>query len=338
MAQEKIPVLYNPISAIHNPPFEVFNGREDTASEIPARYYQILDAVNKSGIADVSEDTSVFLADIATVHSPEYLEYLNNSKSLNSEDSIFPSVHPYADYGHSTSPVADRGRFCFDTYTPVMSTTADVAIASASLAISGAKLLEAGENVVYTLNRPPGHHATRTQMGGYCYLNNVAIAANFLARGGSKVAVLDIDLHHGNGTQDIFYSRNDVFVANIHADPSIKFPHFTGYSEEIGRGVGLGFNKNYPLPAGTTDKDYSPVVNDALEKIAKFSPKYLLVSAGFDTHEEDPIGAFKLTTSFYGEIGRRIKSLNLPVLAVQEGGYATKILGDNVVSFLDGLK
>ena len=252
---------------------------------------------------------------------------------------IYPSVHQYVDFGRASNFISRRGLYVFDTYTPIMKETSQVALDSAGVAIAGAMLLKQGEPLVYTLNRPGGHHAESAMAGGMCYLNNIAVAAQYLRENGaSKVAILDIDLHHGNGTQDIFYDRSDVLVVNINADPRFKFPHFTGYANEHGQGNGEGVNHNFPLPEGTSNDLYAATAKKALRIIDKYQPEYLLISAGFDTHEQDSIGFFKLTTLFYQELGLQIKKLELPTLVVQEGGYVANILGDNVVSLLKGLR
>jgi acetoin utilization deacetylase AcuC-like enzyme len=211
-----------------------------------------------------------------------------------------------------------------------------VARSAVDTALTGAKYVFNGERVVYSLCRPPGHHAGYKAMGGYCYFNNAAIAAHYLSEHGS-VALLDIDFHHGNGTQSIFYNRSDVLYVSIHADPHVKFPYSSGFEDERGAGEGLGFNKNYPLPLGTRDARYSTVLLKVLGDIRDFNPDFLVVSAGFDTYEKDPIGGFKLTIPFYKTIGREIAKLRLPTLIIQEGGYAANALGKMVYTFLGGL-
>jgi acetoin utilization deacetylase AcuC-like enzyme len=174
-------------------------------------------------------------------------------------------------------------------------------------------------------------------MGGYCYFNNAAIAADYLSKKG-KVAILDIDFHHGNGTQHIFYDRSDVLYVSLHADPLVKFPYISGFSDEQGRGDGKGFNKNYPLPLGTTEETYEKTLKKALEDIKKFSPDTLVVSCGFDTYIDDTWGGFKLTIPFYETIASQIKSLGVSTLVLQEGGYKVDALGKIAYSFWKGLQ
>jgi len=210
------------------------------------------------------------------------------------------------------------------------------------VALTGAALLLEGQPLAYALCRPPGHHAGTDLYGGYCYLNNAAIAAQHLAGGleraeRHRVAILDIDFHHGNGTQQIFYEREDVLFVSIHADPAREYPFFAGYADERGAGAGLGYTLNYPLEAGVADGRYLAVLDRALAAVAEYAPRYLVLSAGFDTFGGDPIGDFALSTAAYPAIGRRIAALGLPTLVVQEGGYAIAALGENAAGLLRGL-
>ena len=230
------------------------------------------------------------------------------------------------------------GQWCTDAVTPIMKKTYAVARASAETALTGAELILSGrERVVYALCRPSGHHAGPRVFGGYCYFNNVATAAEFLAPSGT-VAILDIDYHHGNGTQEFFQERKYIFTSSIHGDPHVEYPYFWGYADERGRGQGLGTNLNLPLAKGADAKVYLKAVDTFIEAVRAFTPDYLIVAAGFDTHETDPIGGFALQTEDYEAIGARLASLDLPVLICQEGGYNTEVLGDCVHSLLNGLE
>jgi acetoin utilization deacetylase AcuC-like enzyme len=214
--------------------------------------------------------------------------------------------------------------------------TYEVARASAETALTGAELLKSGkENVVYALCRPSGHHAGPRVFGGYCYFNNVATAAEYLLPSG-KVAIVDIDYHHGNGTQEFFEQMKSVFTASIHGDPRDEYPYFWGYEHEQGKGQGSGANHNEPLPKGTKAKAYLAAVDRISEKIKTFAPSYLIIAAGFDTYKDDPIGGFSLLEEDYTELGRRFKQLDLPVLICQEGGYNIDALGHCVKNFLKG--
>ncbi len=206
-------------------------------------------------------------------------------------------------------------------------------------ALTAAGLVAAGERAAFALCRPPGHHAGTAFMGGYCYLNNAAIAAQwFRDRGAGRVTILDIDYHHGNGTQEIFYARADVQVINLHGDPLTEYPHFLGHRDERGAGPGEGFNLNYPLPAGTDWAGWSAALDDALARIAAYAPDILVVSLGVDTFEKDPISAFRLRSHDYPHIGARIAGLDLPTLFVMEGGYAVAEIGVNAVGVLTGFE
>lgn len=210
--------------------------------------------------------------------------------------------------------------------------------ASANVALSGARVvLEGKERAVFSLCRPPGHHAGTDFYGGYCFVNNAAIAAQYLRdNGAARVAILDVDYHHGNGTQAIFYDRADVSYVSIHADPSTDFPYFLGYADETGAGAGEGYNHNLPLPRGTGWEVYQEALEAALGTVAALRPDALVVSLGVDTFDGDPLSGFRLTTSDLARLGQRIAAAGLPSLLVFEGGYALDALGANVVSFLTG--
>jgi acetoin utilization deacetylase AcuC-like enzyme len=219
-----------------------------------------------------------------------------------------------------------------------MKKTYAVARASAETALTGAELILSGrERIVYALCRPSGHHAGPRVFGGYCYFNNVATAAEFLAPSGT-VATLDIDYHHGNGTQEFFEERKYVFTSSIHGDPRVEYPYFWGYADEKGRGQGQGTNLNVPLAGRADAKTYLRAVDKVRKALRAFAPDYLVVAAGFDTHQTDPIGGFALQTEDYREIGARLASLGLPTLICQEGGYNTEVLGDCVHGFLSGFE
>ena len=253
------------------------------------------------------------------------------------------------------SPLVAPGYYSFDMCAPIVAGTYQAARAAADVALTAADLLLGGERVVYALCRPPGHHAGSDLYGGYCYLNNAAIAAEYLLSTTdhrppttdpvsssvvgrrSSVAILDIDYHHGNGTQQIFYARSDVLFVSIHADPAREYPFFAGYADERGGGEGAGLNLNIPLEPGVADARYLGALEQALAAIDAFGPRHLVLSAGFDTFGGDPLGDFALTAAAYPAIGRRIAALGLPTLVVQEGGYAVAALGENVVGLLRGL-
>ncbi len=207
------------------------------------------------------------------------------------------------------------------------------------MALTAAGLVHGGERAAFALCRPPGHHAMSRFAGGYCYINNAAVAAEWLrGAGAGRVAILDVDYHHGNGTQEIFYRRGDVLVVNVHADPRVEYPYFLGHADERGEGDGRGFNLNLPLPHGTTFAEWAAALDVACEAVAAFAPDRLVVSLGVDTFFEDPISQFRLSSGDYPAIGRRIGALGLPTLFVMEGGYAVEAIGVNAVGVLTGFE
>lgn len=216
----------------------------------------------------------------------------------------------------------------------IVSASYAAALSSANCAVSAADDVLKNSRTAFALCRPPGHHAGKDFAGGYCFINNAAVAAHSLSRHG-KVALLDIDYHAGNGTQDIFFERADVLTISIHADPDFEYPHFSGFADETGAGSGLGFHKNFPLPAGTNEGQYLDRLEAAVAMIREFGPAALVVSLGVDTFAGDPLGTFELTRSSFEKIGKRIAELSLPTAIIMEGGYANEHLGENVVTVLE---
>jgi acetoin utilization deacetylase AcuC-like enzyme len=206
-------------------------------------------------------------------------------------------------------------------------------LASANCALSAAEAVANEGHSAFALCRPPGHHAGKDYAGGYCFINNAAVAANWLSAQGS-VAVLDVDYHCGNGTQDIFYDRSDVLTISIHADPNFEYPYYAGYAHETGSGEGMGFHKNFPLEKGADEARYLSALDEALTLIREFAPRHVVISAGMDIYAEDPLGKIQVSTQGIGEIGKKISALELPTVIVMEGGYNNEALGNNIVSFL----
>ncbi len=230
------------------------------------------------------------------------------------------------------------GRYSFDSTSPFVEGSWQAIRTSANIALTGAELVKRGEQQAFALCRPPGHHATVNYCGGYCYLNNTSLAAQSLLDGGAKkIAVLDVDYHHGNGTQSIFYERNDVLTISLHADPSLEYPYFLGYADEPGSGAGHGFNVNYPLPFGTDWKQYEVALADAIKQVLRFEPDGLVVALGLDTFAGDPTTHFDIETEDYVQMGKAIASLGIQTLVVLEGGYSVEHIGMNTVKFLTGL-
>lgn len=312
-------IVYSGNHVLHNPPFEIYDGTKEPYAEKPERLEAIVQALRENGVVDLSSPKKFSVENVLRVHHPEYEDFLKKrSESLSEGEVLYPSY------------------FIMDTYTPIVKGTYDAAKSSVDVALTGAEYLLEGGKTAYALCRPPGHHAEQKAMSGYCYFNNAAIAADFLSKEG-KVAILDVDFHHGNGTQSAFYERSDVLYTSIHADPHVKFPYISGFSDEKGKAEGLGYNRNSPLPLGTTDEQYFEALLRELDAVKKFDPKFLVVSLGFDTYEKDPIGGFSLSIPFYEKMGRQIKDLKLSTLLVQEGGYNIDDLGKMAVSFLSGI-
>ncbi len=228
------------------------------------------------------------------------------------------------------------GYYCIDTFTPINANAYRAALRAVDCALSGARRLLDGTRLAYALVRPPGHHAERASFGGFCYFNSAAVAAHELSFSG-RVAVLDIDYHHGNGTQDIFYDRDDVLTISLHGHPRFAYPYFSGYEDERGTGAGAGFNVNIPLPQSVDGVEYRKALERALQRIEKFAPAFLVVSLGLDVARGDPTGSWSLTARDIGENGVLIARLGLPTLVVQEGGYRTRTLGVNARNFFQGL-
>ncbi|GAB4427479.1 MAG: histone deacetylase family protein [Chloroflexi bacterium OHK40] len=348
-------IITNPEQGRHDPPFEILDGQVTPYFEAPRRAAIIAAALAEAGFPAPETPRPPNLDAILAVHADHYVAYLRHAYERwvgagRPPEAVLPCTFPLRGMRAGTaSPQAQAASYCFDLSAPIVAGTYAAALGSAAAALTGAALLLEGERAAYALCRPPGHHAARAMAGGYCYLNNAAIAAHHLATHSQAsgsfwgmspavVAVLDIDIHHGNGTQAIFYERSDVFFVSLHADPAREYPYYLGFADERGAGAGEGYNLNLPLPAGLDDEAYLAALETALEAVAAYSPGYLVVSAGFDTFGGDPLGDMALTTPCYARIGRRIAQLGLPTLFVQEGGYAITELGRNVVALLAGFE
>lgn len=283
---------------------------------------------------------------LTAIHSPRYLHFLATAwdqwlalDPTNVDKDILPSVWPTRTFRTDIEPdnfAAKVGLYSFDAGSPFTSGTWVAARAGADCALSAAQAVLAGDRAAFALSRPPGHHAGMDFFGGYCFLNNAALAAQHLRNNGlKKVAVLDIDYHHGNGTQAIFYDRPDVFFASIHGDPRTEYPFYLGHADECGAGAGLGANLNLPLPRGTDFAAWSQSLETALSAIATFGAEALVVSLGMDTFAGDPISGFTLRSDDYLRVGARLAKLGLPTVLVFEGGYAVAEVGINAVNVLE---
>lgn len=331
--------VYAPLKVVVTRNHQIHHIRERGYVERPVRVDRIVHSIQAlPGVAVVpvvEHDDSAIIA----VHDEDYVRYLERVCShLKTSDTVYPYVFPIR--GRDRPPIDDElraGYYCIDTFTPLTHNAYIAARAAVDCALTGAELLRGGEQLVYAICRPPGHHAERRVYGGFCYFGNAAVAANLLSADG-PVAILDIDFHHGNGTQDIFYHRADVLTISIHGDPSYAYPYFAGFADERGEGAGEGYNHNFPLPENVTDDDYLRVLDQALAIIERFAPRYLVLSVGLDIAKGDPTGAWAITPDGFERIGGAIAGLGLPTLAVQEGGYDTRVLGRNARYFLSGLQ
>ena len=341
----------------HDGLVEVQGGRRIPCWERPERITAIERALASDGGYRFVEPTAHGLEPILAVHDPRLVDLLEHAWSdavaSGTTDGVAPLIPdtfligPFADGGYGgegTARPARLGAHCFDTATPIVGGTFHAARVAVDLALSAVDEVRSGAPLAYALCRPPGHHATRAMYGGYCFFNNAAIVAEALRAGGARrVAILDLDYHHGNGTQQLFWQRGDVLYVSLHADPSRAFPFFSGHARETGEGDGRGTTVNLPLAAGMPVREYLVALDAALEAITRFGPDGpLVVSLGFDTFVGDPIGDLAVETPGYTHIGRRVSgltgSLGLSTILLQEGGYAVEAIGANAVAFLDGLR
>jgi acetoin utilization deacetylase AcuC-like enzyme len=278
------------------------------------------------------------------VHGADYLTFLETAHRRWRElpgagPEVVPNIHPVRRAGgYPVSVIGQAGWHMTDTACPITAESWPAIQASANSAVHAAELMMAGVPAAYALCRPPGHHAYADMAGGFCYLNNTAIAAQHLRRKASRVAIVDVDLHHGNGTQGIFYARADVLTVSVHADPSAFYPFFWGYAEERGEGAGAGFNLNLPLPIGSGDEAFLAALDNGLARVREFAPDALVVALGLDAYANDPLAGLAVSTAGFEVIGRRLASLGLPTVLVQEGGYPQDDLGRNLVAFLSGFE
>jgi acetoin utilization deacetylase AcuC-like enzyme len=344
-------IYYSETHLAHYPPFEVFEGGVRVPNfESPDRLIRILAALRKTGWAEILQPEDFGLDPIRAVHDAGYLDFLASAwtewladpsaetGAVADGSVLLPATFPPTGWRRKPDSLLGRaGYYMMDLSAPIVAGTYSAALASANCGLSAAKAVSEGQGAVFALCRPPGHHAGRANCGGYCYLNNAALAAHWLSAKG-RVALLDVDYHAGNGTQDIFYERPDVLTISIHADPDFEYPYFSGYADEQGSGAGLGFHRNLPLAAGTDDSGYLSALQQALESIDEFEPAYLVLSMGMDIYEGDPLGKIKVSSQGIREIGKRIAALGLPTVLVMEGGYNNEALGGNVVNFISAFQ
>jgi acetoin utilization deacetylase AcuC-like enzyme len=331
-AATALPIVATDVHREHDPPFELNAGRViSPVFERPQRIDALTRGLDPTAfVSPTLHDDDAILA----VHDADMIRFLRDGydawRAARGPEVMIPDTFRsprWAGGGRpSASPLAEPGWWCFDTATPIVAGTWRATRAAVDVALTAADLVAGGAGAAYGLTRPPGHHAGPDYFGGFCLVNHVAVAARALTAGG-RVAILDVDVHHGNGTQDIFWRDDEVLYVSIHADPDTTYPFFSGTIEEVGEGPGRGATRNLPLPPGTSDAGYLDVARQALETVDGFAPATLVVSLGFDASEHDPIGPLGLTEHGFAALGDAIAALGLPTLLLQEGGYAVDHLG-----------
>ncbi len=338
--------VYTERHRLRVPKTELHGGQLVTPFECPERAEHILSRVREVDLGPVVPPQEHGLEPVARVHDERYLAFLEHAwrdwKAEGFEGEAIPGVWPSRRMPRSVEPRAIEGRlgyYALAGETSICAGTWDAARASADVALTAQGLVAAGERAAFGLCRPPGHHAAQDMYGGYCFLNNAAIAAQAFRDGGkARVAIFDVDFHHGNGTQAIFYERGDVLVVNVHGDPMDAFPHFLGAADEAGIGEGEGATLNLPLPPGTEFDAFVRAVLAGCETIARFGAEALVISLGVDTYKGDPISFFRLDIEHFPKLGARLAALGLPTVFVMEGGYAVAEIGVNAVGVLQGFE
>jgi acetoin utilization deacetylase AcuC-like enzyme/GNAT superfamily N-acetyltransferase len=306
--------------------------------EAPVRMRAILREIQKLGFFEELKARRSSLSEVKAVHDPSFVNYLQAvCRKIEPGKSVYPYVFPLRNAARPPKELPVRaGYYCIDTFTPLNSQAFEAARGAVDCALTAAQALMKGYRLSYALVRPPGHHAERKAFGGFCYFNSAAVAANSLSTHG-KVAVIDLDYHHGNGTQDIFYQRPDVLTCSIHGKPSIAYPYFSGFREETGEGNGKGFNFNMPMPEDLDGPGHGKALGEVLARVRRFKPIYLVVALGLDPAKGDPTGSWSLDYRDFEKNGHMVGTLGLPTLVVQEGGYRIKSLGLNARHFFLGL-
>jgi acetoin utilization deacetylase AcuC-like enzyme/GNAT superfamily N-acetyltransferase len=326
------------IALIVNDKHDIHHVHDRGYVESPVRIKSILQEILPSGLFDILEPCNYPERHIRAVHDSAFVDYLKRvCENVPGDKSIYPYVFPIRNAARPPVELPIRaGYYCIDTFTPLNHNAFLAAKRAVDCTMTAADKILEGYPIAYSLVRPPGHHAERRAFGGFCYFNSAAIAAHYLSNYG-RVAVLDVDYHHGNGQQNIFYRRNDVLTLSIHGHPRFAYPYFTGFSDETGEGAGAGYNINIPLPEQVDGIHYSGTLEKALKRIQKFSPRFLVVALGLDTAKGDPTGTWSLSARDFERNGAFIGSLRYPTLVVQEGGYKARSLGTNAHRFFKGL-
>lgn len=338
-------IIYSDDHRGHGGATELRAGAFVPMAECPERMTVILAALAEAGLGDLHSPTAHGLEAACRVHDPDFVGFLERAYPMWEQRhgpgrAAFATMFGMRGLAQKPDPAnidAMLSAYTFDMYSPFVAGTWTAIRSAFDVTMTGAGLMRGGDAAVFSLCRPPGHHASSDLAGGYCYLNNAAIAAQFsLDQGAGRVAILDFDYHHGNGTQRIFYDRADVLFVSLHGRPEEEYPYLLGFADETGSGAGEGFNLNLPMPPGTRFDTYEPALHHAIAAIRAYGPDMLVVSLGVDAFEGDPVGGFRLQTADFRRIGQAIARLDLPSHFVMEGGYAVEALGANVAAVLTG--
>ncbi|WP_281982472.1 histone deacetylase family protein [Thalassorhabdomicrobium marinisediminis] len=336
--------VYTDKHKLRDAKIEIHEGGLVAPFECPRRAEIILERIMETGLGEVVAPEDFGLDPVLAVHDEGFVEFLRTCAdewaAAGFGGEAIANCWPTRTMNSPHIPRFIEGKigyYALACETTISVGTYEAALASKDVALTATALVMNGERAAFGLCRPPGHHAASDQFGGYCFLNNAAIAAQYARDNGARrVALIDLDFHHGNGTQQIFYDRADVLFLSIHGDPMDAFPHFLGHADETGTAAGQGFNVNFPLPPDTPYAVWKECLDQALARIADYAPDLLIVSLGLDTYEHDPISFFKLQSEDYTDCGRRLAGLGLPTVFVLEGGYAVEEVGVNTVNVLQG--
>jgi len=330
-ADQRIALLVNDKHAIHHV-------QEQGYVEAPVRIDSILAEIEGTGLFQKFVPHRFSEKYIKCVHDSKFVNYLKKvCARVRPNESVYPYVFPLRNVARPPTELPVRaGYYCIDTFTPLNRNVYPAAKRAVDCALTAAEKILEGYRLAYALIRPPGHHAERRAFGGFCYFNSGAIAVEYLSRHG-KVAMVDIDYHHGNGQQNIFYERSDILTISIHGNPHFAFPYFSGFKDEKGLGAGKNYNMNIPLPESVDGERYHRALESAVKRVVRFRPDFLVIALGLDTAKSDPTGTWNLEAEDFETCGRILGLLNLPTLVIQEGGYDNRILGMNARHFFAGL-